>query len=346
MITKLSIENFKSFKKGEFNLKPLTLLAGINSSGKSSIIQAIRLLSCYNVDSTALEAYGGYSELRSVYADADSGIRIEVRICENACEYLAVHGDGNIKSSIGSSSSSQLLHKAQYISADRLGPQVSFNTPQARGGHTAGEYGENVVLYCLWHKDNFIDDIRKHPSSDGESFEYNIEAWMSEISPGVRLEFFHDRRTDTAAVGVGQKGDLTISQRPTNVGFGLSYTLPVVAILLGAQQGDLLLIENPEAHLHPIGQTKIGELLARTAQSGVQVIVETHSDHLIDGVRIAVRDNVLSPENSTILFCSKSLRSNLSQVEEIAFLENGELSNWPTGFCDQSLKNLSKLADF
>ena len=191
-----------------------------------------------------------------------------------------------------------------------------------------------------------LDEIRRHPLATGDSFEYNIEAWMNEISPGTRLEFVYDRQIDTGSLRVGQKGDLTISQRPTNVGFGLSYTLPVVASLLGAEKGDLLLIENPEAHLHPIGQTKMGELLARAAQSGVQVVVETHSDHLIDGARIAVRDKVLSPENGIVLFCSKSAITHLSRVEEVSFLDNGELDNWPEGFCDQSLKNLSKLAEF
>lgn len=345
MIDRLSLENFKSFKKQEFRLKPLTLMAGINSSGKSSIIQAIRLLSARNIGFSVLEDHGGYTELRSIYADANQEIKIGVAFPGEEFEFWQTTngGSGFIPQP---ASRSSLLHNAQYISADRLGPQVFFHLPQARGGQAVGERGENIILYCIWHKDNLLDEIRRHPLATGDSFEYNIEAWMNEISPGTRLEFVYDRQIDTGSLRVGQKGDLTISQRPTNVGFGLSYTLPVVASLLGAEKGDLLLIENPEAHLHPIGQTKMGELLARAAQSGVQVVVETHSDHLIDGARIAVRDKVLSPENGIVLFCSKSAITHLSRVEEVSFLDNGELDNWPEGFCDQSLKNLSKLAEF
>lgn len=269
------------------------------------------MLSSRNIGFSALEDNGGYSELRCVYADAGSEIKVGVAFPGEEFEFWQTIKDGS-EILPQPMSRSSLLHTAQYISADRFGPQVSFHSSQAKSGTTVGERGQNVVLFCLRHKDDLINDSRKHNASDGDSFEYNIEAWMSEISPGVRLEFLHDKRIDTAAIRVGQKGDLTISQRPTNVGFGLSYTLPVVAALLGAKQGALLLIENPEAHLHPIGQTKMGELLARTAQSGVQVIVETHSDHLIDGVRIAVRDNVLTPESGTILFCNKSPHSNLS----------------------------------
>jgi predicted ATPase len=345
VIDRLSLENFKSFKKQEFRLKPLTLMAGVNSSGKSSIIQAIRLLSARNSGFSILEGHGGYTELRSTYADANQEIKIGVAFPGEEFEYWQT-ADGGRRFIPQPADRASLLHHAQYISADRLGPQVFFRLPQARGGQTVGERGENIILYCIWHKDNLVDEIRRHPFSTGESFEYTIEAWMSVISPGTRLEFIYDRQIDTGSLRIGQKGDLTISQRPTNVGFGLSYTLPVVASLLGAERGDLLLIENPEAHLHPIGQTKMGELLARTAQCGVQIIVETHSDHLIDGARIAVRDKVLSPENSIVLFCSKSASTHLSQVEELSFLDNGELDNWPEGFCDQSLKNLSKLAQF
>lgn len=345
MIDRFSLENFKSFKKQEFHLKPLTLMAGVNSSGKSSIIQAIRLLSARNIGFSALEDHGGYAELRSVYADSNQEIKIGIAFPGEGFEYWQTSHSGNSFLPQPASRAS-FLHHAQYISADRLGPQVFFHLPQGRGGQTVGERGENIILYCIWHKDDLIDELRRHPSSAGDSFEYNIEAWMNEISPGVRLEFVYDRKIDAGSLRVGQKGDLTISQRPTNVGFGLSYTLPVVATLLGAKKGNLLLIENPEAHLHPIGQTKMGELLARVAQSGVQVIVETHSDHLIDGARIAVRDKILSPENGIVLFCSKSTVTHLSQVEEVSFLNNGDLNNWPEGFCDQSLKNLSKLADF
>ncbi len=345
MIDRLSLENFKSFKKQEFRLKHLTLMAGVNSSGKSSILQAIRLLSAGNNGFSAIEDHGGYEELRSVYADAGQEIKIGIAFPGEEFEYWKTIENGNSFFPLAASSEA-LLHRVQYISADRLGPQVFFHLPQARGGQTVGSRGENIILYCICHKDDLIDELRWHPSSTGESFEYNIEAWINEISPGTRLEFVYDRNIDAGSLCVGQKGDLTISQRPTNVGFGLSYTLPIVASLLGAKKGDLLLVENPEAHLHPVGQTKMGELLARTAQCGVQIIVETHSDHLIDGARIAVRDKILSCENGIVLFCNKSAITHLTQIEEVSFLNNGDLDNWPEGFCDQSLKNLSKLADF
>ncbi|MGH3693299.1 MAG: AAA family ATPase [Pseudonocardiaceae bacterium] len=75
-----------------------------------------------------------------------------------------------------------------------------------------------------------------------------------------------------------------------NIGFGFSYALPVIIAGLLAPGGGLLLVENPEAHLHPAGQSRLGRFLARIAGSGVQVVLETHSDHILNGVRLAVAD--------------------------------------------------------
>ena len=337
MLTRLVIENFKSIRHADFFVKPLTVMAGINSSGKSSIIQAIRLTS--NCD---LEQHGDFEDLRCRYAEAGQNIRIGVAVDNSDLSYWS-----NRLDSSDSKCTLYQISSAQYISADRLGPKVSYYAPKNTIPDSVGKHGEDIIPYCAYHKDDILKDCRRHSNVPlVDTLDYHLEAWMQEICPGIRLQFWQDANIDTGALRVGVNGDQTVLQRPTNVGFGLSYTLPVVATLLGASIGDLILIENPESHLHPIGQTKIGELLARTAQAGVQVFIETHSDHLIDGIRIAVRDCVLSKENVTVLFCEKSIETNISAVKEISIKQNGDMDSWPPGFCDQSLKNLSKLTDF
>src|SRR5438046_1441121 len=77
--------------------------------------------------------------------------------------------------------------------------------------------------------------------------------------------------------------------RPTNVGFGITYALPIVVSILSARPGSLVIIENPEAHLHPRGQVRMGELLSLASTAGIQVLIETHSDHVLNGIRLAVR---------------------------------------------------------
>ena len=74
------------------------------------------------------------------------------------------------------------------------------------------------------------------------------------------------------------------------MGFGVTYSLPIILSGLIAKEKGLLIVENPEAHLHPAGQSRMGVFLAWLAGKGVQVLVETHSDHIINGIRRAIAE--------------------------------------------------------
>jgi predicted ATPase len=108
-----------------------------------------------------------------------------------------------------------------------------------------------------------------------------------------------------------------------------------------AEPGTLCLIENPEAHLHPRGQTKLAELAVRASLADVQVIVETHSDHFMDGVRIAVRDGLTSPDKTAIHYFERPDGETVVTSPQID--GDGRLSAWPDGFFDQHEENLEKL---
>ena len=127
---------------------------------------------------------------------------------------------------------------------------------------------------------------------------------------------------------------------PLNVGFGLSYILPVLTALLSAP-GSLCLIENPEAHLHPRGQTRLADLAVRASLAGVQVIAETHSDHFIDGVRIAVRDGLIQPYLTAFHYFERDGGKTVVSSPEVD--TDGRLSAWPAGFFDQHEENLARL---
>jgi len=104
-------------------------------------------------------------------------------------------------------------------------------------------------------------------------------------------------------------------------------------------------MENPEAHLHPQGQSALGELVARCASDGVQIIVETHSDHLLNGVRLSVKRKIINKENVALHFFSRSVETGEASVETPAIMDNGRLSNWPSGFFDQWDKDVAALLD-
>jgi predicted ATPase len=169
---------------------------------------------------------------------------------------------------------------------------------------------------------------------------------MSEISPGMRLHFRVHRSMDLANFNVSFTSAQAVNTneyRPSNVGFGITYTLPIVISLLSSKKGHLVLLENPEAHLHPRAQSKIGELAARAAASGVQVVFETHSDHVLNGVRIAVKSKKLDASDAGILFFDRLDGDRRAHVTSLEMDSEGRIADWPAGFFDEFEKSIEQL---
>ena len=115
--------------------------------------------------------------------------------------------------------------------------------------------------------------------------------------------------------------------------------------LLASQQDALVLLENPEAHLHPRGQFQLGELMARAASCGIQVVVESHSDHVLNGIRIAVRQGILAPKQVRLYYLERKpeIDQISSQVISPCIDKNGRMDQWPDGFFDEWEKSLEML---
>ena len=118
-----------------------------------------------------------------------------------------------------------------------------------------------------------------------------------------------------------------------DVGYGVSQALPVVTELLRGE-APLVLLQQPEAHLHPSAQAALGSLFCRIAVSERQLVVETHSDHLLDRVRMDVRDGKgeLKPEDVSILFFE---RGDLDvRIHSLGLDGNGNVLGAPPGYRD------------
>ncbi|MGO4420267.1 DUF3696 domain-containing protein [Streptomyces sp. MCAF7] len=103
----------------------------------------------------------------------------------------------------------------------------------------------------------------------------------------------------------------------------------------------MVLLENPEAHLHPQGQTQMATLAAAAAAQGAQVIIETHSDHVINGVRLAVKQGRITPRQAVFHY----FRGDGTGVEVVSprIDSDGMLDQWPTGFFDELENTLDQL---
>lgn len=121
---------------------------------------------------------------------------------------------------------------------------------------------------------------------------------------------------------------------PVNVGFGIPYVLPLITELLVSDEKSLLLIENPELHLHPKGQTMIAKLISLELENGCQILCESHSDHVINGVRVAAKQEMIDNEKIGIAFFSKNVNQE-TKVHMIYVDKRGNLSDYPSGLLDE-----------
>ncbi|WP_308920635.1 DUF3696 domain-containing protein [Janthinobacterium sp. J1-1] len=239
-----------------------------------------------------------------------------------------------------------------YVFSERFGPRQVLPLSESHIiEKNMGLHGEYVLHFLLEYGKKIvleIDDPRLLNSSIyGYNLEGQVDAWLQEFSPGSHLSVEAIRRADSVLTGFvfDRPGDVkTRPFRATNVGFGLSYVMPVLVALLSSEKGALVLLENPEAHMHPRGQTRLGQLAARAAAAGIQVIMETHSDHVMNGVRIDIRNGGKGRLKSTdAAFHYFERDGTESHVTSPEIGEDGRLDSWPPGFFDQHDENLIEL---
>ena len=361
MIERLYMQNFKCFGGHSVPLGSLTILAGLNGSGKSTVMQALLLLRQSGLDAEGtpgrprwqgeLVDVGSFGEVLYDRAEQDtivlqttfqSSAEISVQVSrKDSGDIMAA------RSGFSCASTSSLYRWPMfYLAADRLGPRKTL--PFLDQGHQAntplGTRGEHVLWYLERYGNTVIPELLRFPGAAKDTLSAHSNSWLQIVSPGAELSMESFKSADLAVAGYAfsQKGDImTRPFRSTNVGFGLSYGLPLIVALLSARDDDLVMIENPEAHLHPAGQTKLAELAARAAGAGAQVILETHSDHVLDGVRLAVRNSIIKPEQAALHYFQRDNMNVKVKTPEIS--KDGRLDYWPDGFFDQHERNLADL---
>ncbi|MXZ19225.1 MAG: DUF3696 domain-containing protein [Caldilineaceae bacterium SB0665_bin_25] len=233
-----------------------------------------------------------------------------------------------------------------------MGPRTSFEMADfmVRELRQMGTKGQFSVHFLHQNSSRKVLNSMHHPLGRSSALVDQVNAWMGEVSPGAVVQVEDYEEMDRMRLAFGfQRADTAGVPRPfrsTNVGFGLTYTLPVLVALLSSPASALVLLENPEAHVHPRGQSQVGELIARAAAAGVQVIVETHSDHILNGVRVAVKRGLINPKDVALQFFTRpAYDSESSGIEVISprIDQDGRLDSWPEGFFDEHSKNLRNL---
>jgi predicted ATPase len=233
------------------------------------------------------------------------------------------------------------LRQTIYLSAVRLGTTEVFPIPEDPTLVYAdvGLQGEFAPWWLLESDSVDIMLARRHASTHSPIPRIQLNAWLSALFPEAEVNVQAVSQTNLTRL------ELRIGKtewcRPANVGYGLTYAFPILVAGLLAHPEQILIIDSPEAHLHPMGQSQIGRFLVQMAASGLQIIIETHSDHVLNGIRLALRDGVIAPEKTQIHFFTPSKDTHVISPQVDA---QGNLSEYPMGFFDQAEKDLATLA--
>lgn len=393
MIDRIDLRWFKCFERLELPLASLTLLAGRNASGKSSIFQALAMLQqamqehewsnrlALNGSAVRLGALSDVVddlhgrnkfEIGLVHDDLSyrwkfegdrrdiqarvASVRIgdkETRVPRLLRHLLPVHGASQADKR-GKRSEELPIHlppvpdlvkrllNLSYLTAERIAPKDFYSLEDSRIANTVGPQGEHAVSVLYRGQGERVLSKLKIGENPSTLF-WQVQSRMQQIFPDLTIDI--NSVPDVNGVTLRFATSDARSHRPQHTGFGITQILPVIVAALTASKQDIFLVENPEVHLHPAGQALIGEFLAEVAGAGVQVLIETHSDHILNGVRRAVKSGKLKAEETAIHFFRR--RDNPEgQVISPSLDENGNIDIWPDGFFDQFDKDINYFAEW
>lgn len=375
MIKTISLQNYKCFNKEQtIELASITLMYGKNGRGKSSVAQALLLLAQTMrlnngvktlVLTGELVQLGIFSEILShplteheFKITLDTGEekvamgfsaydkkpqlatlstfivngqnRLEVQTTDNTLTDKKQNDTESAPKLAGVTSDINVLQNLKnitFISAGRLGPVNSTNRNDALRPNWLGVDGAYLI--------NVL-------ANKGTDFLTEVERYLSQILSGASIRISNPE-ADIIDLQLNSV-DGTTCFRPVNVGFGYSYVLPVIVATLLAEEGSILIIENPEAHLHPGAQSRLTKFIIDIAQKKhLQVLIETHSDHVVNGMRIAIKQGLLAPDNGIIVHFAHDNGTVNPTIDLISCDRNGTLSDYPDDFMDEWTQQMFEL---
>lgn len=368
MIKSIDVENFKLFKKTKVSFRNLNVFTGLNGTGKSSLIQIFLLLRQSQqagvLRTTGLILKGNLVELGTgkdvfyQFAGKDDLIQMKIHTSNHSYywdfEYLS---DSDILSIANQSTYADVLlefslfnRNFQYLNTEHIVPLNTYKKSEFEvvQNKQIGKHGEYAVHYLSEYGLDSIPLNLVHPKAKSNRLLHNVEAWLNEISPGIKVIIEDIKGLDLIRLSFQYeaKSGYTNEYKPINVGFGITYALPVIVALLTTSPEKITIIENPESHVHPKGQAKLGELIALSASNSGQIFIETHSDHVLNGIRVAVKESKIQGSDVAIYYFDRILNSKTeheSVITTVSIDKNGELSEYPKGLLDEWSSQLFKL---
>jgi len=214
-----------------------------------------------------------------------------------------------------------LVENTYYIGPLREYPQRYYIA--------SGEYPRDVGLRGEHTVEVIYFDFKRK-----EDRYVKLKRWMKE------MDLACDVKLSPVAEGIYALSvtdpKLNVDVNLADIGFGASQLLPIIVEGIYAKKGSVLLIEQPEIHLHPKLQAMLADLFIDIVKDGKQVIVETHSEHILLRLQRRVAENILSHKDIAIYYFEPSEEG--SKITYVEMNEDGTLKTWPKGFFEEDLE--------
>lgn len=362
MIDSISIHNFKLFLDVNQRLAPLTLLTGLNGRGKSTLVQAI-LLAWHSI-SAREPALVLNNDLVNLGRFADiipwnrEDMKISLTITMNGQEFglrptfipvEVVNEDYALCDALLPDSDFS-LPRFQYLSAYRMGNMQAYPTASQalRRNSLSERCGDGLATARFLYEHASSPIAIPALARDTEKsllLGDQVNAWLKLISPDLNVQ------SKPAGDGSYQLRyslaeellHTPLTANAPNVGYGITYALPILTALLSTPPGGIVMIDTPEAHVHPSGQAGLMDIISLAVAHGVQVILETHSDHIVNGVLRNLKSQILNEKAVSMLFFDRDEETGKALIEPQRISSQGRIIHPSPGFFDQYMIDLDKL---
>jgi len=361
MIRNLKLTDFKIHANLDIQLGNMTILTGQNGMGKSSVMQSLLLLRQSNNQQSGINGLnlkGDLTDLggaNDVECHSSSDGVLNIRLLSDDIDELNFRFSYEVDSyetflppaapisqTDDMKKCALFTNNFQYVSAFRLGPQKGYerdtnivqhqqqiskiNGQCEYAVHFLAYYGKKI--HCI--PELLFDD------DETDLLETQVQKWMQRVSPRVNIIVEPIGADFKLNYKFSREGNLmTEEMSAVNVGYGVTYVLPIILAILSAKPGSLILIENPEAHIHPRAQAELMKLMMKAAKAGIQIIIETHSDHIINGALVSIVNDPESISQVKAYYFDRDDKTHTSVTCQLEILKDGRIANQPKGFFDQ-----------
>lgn len=365
MINKITFKNYKPFKEHqELELKPITVLIGKNSSGKSAVTKLLTLIEnslngdfhgplllendyvdlgaefsdlVYKRSRTGLIEFGlvGENETLSIVIGTGTGTRDLPQVFEwklsKSNTSIELGLNEKYKGFIPQSKDRDSLFEDIYLNVDYLGPfrvipHRQYPLKAFSQIEKIGPKGDNAYQFLIQETFSLNNSVLEKIS---DWYRNSFEGW------GIRIN--EDKAPFYQVELTRNKGQFNINI--VDAGQGMSQALPlVVRAFMPTDKDTLIIIEQPELHLHPAAHGDLAELFVDSLADGSKrYLIETHSQNFVLRLRRLVADGSLKPNDFALYFVDFDEESGTSDLKRITVNEFGEVDSWPENIFNESL---------